>query len=183
MTNNPKSSCCLATMTVKGETTRYYICDKCGNPCDPIIYKNNKEKKCECDEKHICSKCVCPKCKTCNLETMKCDCSSTPTEDWEKEFDRLWDTNSWGWNSSEDGWRSPPGDEGDETTYHDYKIKSFIRSLLSQAREEAVEEYKKELEEKFCGRMHLIRSKAGKNQLKLIAEIMHAFRASLLNNN
>lgn len=38
-----------------------------------------EEKKCEngCDESHVCSKCVCKRCKTMNLETMECDCPSS----------------------------------------------------------------------------------------------------------
>lgn len=49
-----------------------------------------EEKKCEngCDENHVCSKCACKKCKTMNLETMKCDCSST-LDEWEEKFDKL----------------------------------------------------------------------------------------------
>ncbi len=32
------SDCCLAGLTVEGRTTRHYVCDKCGEPCD--VYKN-----------------------------------------------------------------------------------------------------------------------------------------------
>jgi hypothetical protein len=38
---------------------------------------------------------------------------------------------------------------------------------------------KSKIEENFNGYMHIIRAEAGKNQLKLIAKIMNAFRQSL----
>ena len=29
-----KSKCCNATVQAAGRTTHYYVCDKCGQPCD-----------------------------------------------------------------------------------------------------------------------------------------------------
>lgn len=31
-----KSNCCKANVIVKGDTTKYYVCSKCGKPCDII---------------------------------------------------------------------------------------------------------------------------------------------------
>lgn len=31
------SKCCKDAMTVEGHTTHYYVCDKCGRPCDPAM--------------------------------------------------------------------------------------------------------------------------------------------------
>ena len=39
--NKPLSNCCHAPMTVEGHTTHYYVCDKCGKPCD--VATDNKE--------------------------------------------------------------------------------------------------------------------------------------------
>lgn len=30
------SLCCRSDMTVDGDETMYYVCDKCGEPCNPI---------------------------------------------------------------------------------------------------------------------------------------------------
>lgn len=32
--NKPLSNCCHAPMKVEGDTTHYYVCTKCGKPCD-----------------------------------------------------------------------------------------------------------------------------------------------------
>lgn len=42
--NEPLSACCHAKMRVAGddrEVTRYYVCTKCGKPCDPA--RDNKQ--------------------------------------------------------------------------------------------------------------------------------------------
>jgi len=31
---NPLSKCCASTVRVEGDTTRYYVCEKCGEACD-----------------------------------------------------------------------------------------------------------------------------------------------------
>lgn len=36
------SLCCGADMTVEGNVTMYYVCEKCGEPCNPI--KTDKTK-------------------------------------------------------------------------------------------------------------------------------------------
>lgn len=30
----PVSNCCGASMRIEGRTTMWYVCEKCGNPCD-----------------------------------------------------------------------------------------------------------------------------------------------------
>ena len=35
-----KSKCCNATLKVKGDTTRYYVCINCQKPSDPNFPKN-----------------------------------------------------------------------------------------------------------------------------------------------
>ncbi len=35
------SKCCLAPMTVKGDTTHWYECDKCHQPCDIHVFDQN----------------------------------------------------------------------------------------------------------------------------------------------
>lgn len=34
MTDIQVSDCCHAGLTAAGHTTRYYVCKKCGQPCD-----------------------------------------------------------------------------------------------------------------------------------------------------
>lgn len=34
MTETRVSDCCGAGLTVAGRTTRYYVCQQCGKPCD-----------------------------------------------------------------------------------------------------------------------------------------------------
>ena len=62
------------------------------------------------------------------------------------------------------------------------KVKKFLIEELKSAEEKARREERERIENSFCGEMHLIRQSAGKNQLKLIAEIMKRFRWSLLDN-
>lgn len=42
----PASKCCHAKVSIKGQTTRYYICNNCGEPCDVCDDINNKCKRC-----------------------------------------------------------------------------------------------------------------------------------------
>lgn len=62
-------------------------------------------------------------------------------------------------------------------------IKEHIVQHLTEAyslgKKEGVEMAMNEVNETFCTYMHVIRGESGKNQLKKIAEIMHAFRRAL----
>lgn len=41
-----KSKCCHAETSIEGNTTHYYVCKNCGEPCDAIDDFNNKCKRC-----------------------------------------------------------------------------------------------------------------------------------------
>jgi len=38
-TDNVKSICCGAPTIIVGNTTMYYVCNKCGKPCDILLDK------------------------------------------------------------------------------------------------------------------------------------------------
>lgn len=40
--HRPLSNCCHSEMKVEGNTTNYYVCLKCGNPCDQCEMNNNE---------------------------------------------------------------------------------------------------------------------------------------------
>lgn len=48
-----------------------------------IFVNGNKMSDCPngCDERHVCSKCVCEKCRAYSFETGKCECHSSPQDD------------------------------------------------------------------------------------------------------
>lgn len=41
---NGKSSCCGAPVRVDGKTTHYYVCIKCGKPCDVMPVRPARRK-------------------------------------------------------------------------------------------------------------------------------------------
>lgn len=57
----------------------------------------------------------------------------------------------------------------------DWLCNTIIPSVIAEERDKVLDE----INNSFCGEMHLIRQSAGKNQLKIISEIMHKFRLSI----
>lgn len=60
-----------------------------------------------------------------------------------------------------------------------YDIEDWWLDKLSQVRKETI----REIDNDFCGNMHIIREEAGKNQLLLISKVMKAFKRALLSKD
>ena len=51
-----ESLCCAAPVSVKGRVTHYYVCEKCGRPCDAITRSHSNSAENPTGEKYFAEK-------------------------------------------------------------------------------------------------------------------------------